>query len=178
MWLCPGDPRPQKPRIEQSTVKVMLVVFFDAQGVIHKEFIPNGIGIGGRLYAQILDRFRDSLRCRRHQVWQNRHSWALLHDGTLAHRSRPANAVLLRHGIQTLPHPGYSPDLSPADYWFFSRVKSVIKGTRFQDVNALIQAANHVISQIPPAEFRTALDRLQPRLRCCIAERGAYFERE
>lgn len=47
VWTHPGYPRPQKPRIKQATVKLMLVVFFNMQGVIHKEFVPSGVGIRG-----------------------------------------------------------------------------------------------------------------------------------
>ncbi len=112
----------------ESAVKVMLVVFFDGEGVIHHEFVPNGLGISGPVYRDILDRFRLSLRRKRNGYWLDRNSWALLHDGAPTHKLRVVQAFLQQHHIQCVPHPGYSPDLSPADYWFFARVKSVLKG--------------------------------------------------
>jgi hypothetical protein len=33
-----------------------------------------------------------------------------------------------------MDHAPYSPDLAPADFWLFPEPKSVLKGTRFSDV--------------------------------------------
>jgi hypothetical protein len=33
-----------------------------------------------------------------------------------------------------VPHPLYSPDLAPCDFFLFPRLKSTLKGKRFQDV--------------------------------------------
>ncbi len=67
-WVAPGQPRPQKPRIERTTVKVMLIAFIDRQGVIYREFVPNRLGINAHLYVQILDRFWTAFRQRRPQL--------------------------------------------------------------------------------------------------------------
>ena len=39
-WVGETSPRPKKLRFQKSRVKTMLVIFFDWQGVIHKEFVP------------------------------------------------------------------------------------------------------------------------------------------
>ncbi len=77
-----------------------------------------------------------------------------------------------------MPHPGYSPDLSPADYWIFRRIKSCLQGIRFDDVDSLLTALHNTISLIEPQEFTAAMDRYLPRLQKCIANNGNYFERE
>jgi len=41
-WVGETSPRPKKLRFQKSRVKTMLVIFFDWQGVIHKEFVPEG----------------------------------------------------------------------------------------------------------------------------------------
>jgi len=41
-WVGETSPRPKKMRFQKSRVKTMLVIFFDWQGVIHKEFVPEG----------------------------------------------------------------------------------------------------------------------------------------
>ncbi len=88
-WLDPGQPRPAKPRVQRSEAKVMLVVFFDAKGVIHKECTPRGLGIRGEVYLAILQRFRDKIRRRRPEYWSGEQPWVLLHDGAPAHRANP-----------------------------------------------------------------------------------------
>jgi len=41
-WVGETSPWPKKVRVQKSRVKIMLVIFFDWQGVIHKEFVPEG----------------------------------------------------------------------------------------------------------------------------------------
>lgn len=49
-WVGKNSPRPKKLRIQ----KTMLVVFFDWQGVVHKEFIPEGQTMNATMYKDIL----------------------------------------------------------------------------------------------------------------------------
>ena len=34
--------KPKKLQFQKSRVKTMLIAFFDAEGVIHREFVPEG----------------------------------------------------------------------------------------------------------------------------------------
>ena len=40
-WKLPGSPRPKKAQIQKSQVKVMLITFFDHQGMVHHEYVPH-----------------------------------------------------------------------------------------------------------------------------------------
>jgi hypothetical protein len=39
-WKSPNSPWPKKVRQVRSNVKSILIVFFDIQGIVHKEFVP------------------------------------------------------------------------------------------------------------------------------------------
>ena len=41
-WKYPDEPRPKKARQSRSNVKLMLIVFFDYEGVVHHEYAPTG----------------------------------------------------------------------------------------------------------------------------------------
>ena len=41
-WKSYGSPRPVKAMKLKSKVKVMLIMFFDIQGIVHFEFLPQG----------------------------------------------------------------------------------------------------------------------------------------
>ena len=41
-WHTAASPRPKKARMSKSRMKAMLIVFFDAKGVVHYEFVPDG----------------------------------------------------------------------------------------------------------------------------------------
>ena len=176
-WLDPGEERPQKARQEQSTAKVMLVLFFDRQGVVYREWVPNGVGINANLYIDILERMRVSLRHRRPRLWSREVKWALLHDGAPAHRCRDTIRYLNYHGFTLMPHPGYSPDISPCDYWIFRKLKTMTSGVRYRNIGELTAAVDQAMNNIAPQEFADAMDRYPVRLRKLIAEQGRYFER-
>ena len=40
-WVGQNSPKPKKMRFQKSRVKTMLIVFFDAEGVV-REFVPEG----------------------------------------------------------------------------------------------------------------------------------------
>ncbi len=177
-WLADGEKRPEKPRIERTAVKVMLVIFFAKDGVIHREFVPRGHRITSAVYVAVLRHFLGSLQCQRHHLYRRRRTWALLHDGAPAHRAAPTVNFLARCRVRTLPHPGYSPDLSPPDYWIFARIKKDVQGRRFHNVQELQNAVDDSISHITQQEFADAMARYPERLRKCIAAHGCYFERD
>jgi hypothetical protein len=41
-WTSKSLPRPKKFRLQKSKIKTTLITLFDKQGVIHKEFVPEG----------------------------------------------------------------------------------------------------------------------------------------
>jgi hypothetical protein len=41
-WVGETSPRLKKLKFQRSRIKTMLIIFFDSQGVVHKEFVPEG----------------------------------------------------------------------------------------------------------------------------------------
>jgi hypothetical protein len=52
-WKSPNSLLPKKARQVRSNVKSMLIVFFDIQGTVHKEFVPPGQTINGKFYCEV-----------------------------------------------------------------------------------------------------------------------------
>jgi hypothetical protein len=44
------------------------------------------------------------------------------------------NRYLAKHQTSVVPHPPYSPDLAPADFFLFLKLKTTLKGCRFQTI--------------------------------------------
>ncbi len=79
--------------------------------------------------------------------------------------------------MKTVDHPPYSPDLAPADFWFFPLLKSQIRGKIFPSVPALQDALMQEISKIPRSAFHDCIhNRLPNCWRKCITAQGDYFE--
>ena len=56
------SPRPKKLRFQKSRVKTMLLIFFDWQGVIHTEFVPEGETINAVYYKGVMERLLNRIR--------------------------------------------------------------------------------------------------------------------
>ena len=58
--------------------------------------------------------------------------WQLHHDDVAACVSRLAQSFVVKYQITQVTQPPYSPDLAPSDFWLFPKLKSPLKGTRFE----------------------------------------------
>ena len=76
-------------------------------------------------------------------------------------------------GIKTVPHPSYSPDLAPCDFWLFSK----LRGCRYETNEEMKEAVTKVIDTLTQEDFHGALQKLLERYKCIAAE-GDYFEGE
>ncbi len=175
-WLRAAEPCPQKACRNQFGAKVMLVAFFDAQGLIYYEYIQRPMTVNQQVFQGILRRF-DAAHSRRHpRAFVNGHKFIHM-DNAPAHNAGYTLTLLRILGWTRLPHPPYSPDLAPCDFWLFGRVKKHIRGTRFRSIQALKAAVEDEIGEIPSAEYKRAILHSWPqRWRKCLAEQGNYFE--
>ena len=59
-WKSSNSPLPKKAWRVKSNVKMMLISFFDANGIVHSEFVPNGQTVNQAFYLQVLKRLHDT----------------------------------------------------------------------------------------------------------------------
>jgi hypothetical protein len=79
---------------------------------------------------------------------------------------------------QELPHPPYSPDLAPADFFMFPKLKTTLKGRRFQTTEGIQENAIRELRAITESASQEAFQQWKERWERCIASRGDYFERD
>ena len=106
----------KKARQVKSNVKTMLICFFDASGIVHMEFVPPGQTVNQTFYLQVLRRLRDAVRRKRPDLWQSG-EWWFRHDNAPAHTALSVRQFWTKTGMTPLPHPPYSPDLAPCDFF-------------------------------------------------------------
>jgi len=100
----------------------------------------------------------------------------LQHDNAPSHSSFLVRDFLAKHETTVLPQPPYFPDLAPADFFLFPKLKSTLKGCRFESIEAIkINSLAHLRS-IPKKAFQECFRTLKKRLQRCIQSRGEYFE--
>ena len=99
----------------------------------------------------------------------------LLHDNAPAHCAIRVQ-FLAQCGVPVLNHPPYSPDLAPADFFLFPRLKSIMKGAHFADVAAIQERVTAVLRSIPKEAFADSFQKLYERCQKCVVKDGDYFE--
>ena len=71
----------------------MLICFFDSQGVVHKEFVPQGQADNQQYYREVLERLRKMV----HRVRpENADTWMLHHDNAHRHTAISLNEFLTK----------------------------------------------------------------------------------
>jgi hypothetical protein len=66
-------------------------------------------------------------------------------------------------GISALDHPTYSPDLAPADFLPFPKLKSGLKGKRFSAVTDIKSSVIKILTGTPVQDFKNCFEQWAKR---------------
>jgi len=100
--------------MSKSKIKSMLICFFDSQGNVHTEFVPQGQTVNQFYYREIFERLGKTVIRVRPSIANN---WMFHHDNAPCHMATSVIEFLAKKGISVFPQPPYSPDLSPCDFF-------------------------------------------------------------
>ena len=148
--------------------------FFNSQGVVHKQFIPEGKTVNNaEFYKGVMDCL---LKCIQRVCPAAFCSW----DFFLLHNNAPAHMLHLpifdpKKCYNLLSSP-YSPHLSLPDYFLFPKLKIKLKGLHFADVTEIQEAITDELKKVQKEEFSAAFQKLYNCAKACIYASGAYFE--
>ena len=78
------------------------------------------------------------------------------HNNAPAHSSWIVKDVLREFQWELLPHPPYSPDLAPSDFFLFPKLKH-LKGVYFNDTNEAKQAAKTWLTKCSADYFKNGI---------------------
>jgi len=83
-----------------------------------------------------MKRLREAVQRKRPQAWTNK-TWMLHHHNAPAHALLLIGEFLAKQDTIVVPQPPYSPDLAPADFFLFPKLKSTLKGRQFQTIEEI-----------------------------------------
>jgi hypothetical protein len=75
-----------------------------------------------------------------------------------------------------LQQPSYSPELAPADFFLFFKLKYTLKGRRFQTIQEITENSQTELRAIPKKAYQDCCQKWQRRWELCINAGGEYFE--
>jgi len=99
---------------------------FDLEGIVWAEFVPRNTTVNSECYKGLLECLRNDVHRKQPEKWAN--GFILHHVNAPCHTSLLVQQFLSNKNITVCPHPAYSPDLAPCDFWLFPKVKMTMKG--------------------------------------------------
>jgi len=102
--------------------------------------------------------------------------WVLHHDNAPARTTLSIREFLAKKNIPVLPHPPYSPDLAPCDFFLFPKLKSELKGHHFGTVENIQKVVTDELYTLTENDFRYCYDQWGKRWNHCVASQGSCFE--
>ncbi|GBM62059.1 Mariner Mos1 transposase [Araneus ventricosus] len=129
-WGHTGSPTwLRKARQTLSARKLMVTVFWDAQGILLIEFMTRGTTINSQVYCRTLKKLKRAIPNKRRGLLSS--GVVLLHDNVRPHTAVGAGAVLRKLKWDVFQHPPYSSDLAPSDFHLTVLIFCKIAGGRF-----------------------------------------------
>ena len=94
------------------------------------------------------------------------------------HKAIIVNEFLAKTSANIIEQPPYSPDMAPADFFLFPKLKLPLRGTRFQSIEDITENSRRELKSIPENAFKKFFDDWIIRCHKCIISGGAYFEND
>ena len=148
-----------------------MIPFFDSTGMIYMHWVPTGQKVNKEYYVEVLREYRKRFLRKRSALFKSG-QWHFHQDSAPVHNSILVTDYLTNIGIKIVPHPPYSPDLAPSDFWLFPK----LRGCRYETIEEMKGAVTKVIDTLTQEDFHGAFQKLMEQYSKCIAAGGDYLE--
>ena len=173
-WLPKGANPATVPKADMHPKKLLLTVWWTARGIVHVDYLLPGQSITALVYSEHIDAVQQKL-LQSSAALVNRKGVLLLHDNARPHTARQTREKLKQVGWEVLPHPPYSPDISPSDYHLFLAMSNFTRGKSYDNETALKDDIQRFFDSKDLAFYRHGIHSLVDRWRLVVDHNGDYF---
>lgn len=174
-WLDADEKPKHMPKPSHHPKRTMITVWWSAAGLIHYSFLPTGETITAQSYCKEIEIMHHKL-LEKQPALVNRRGPILLHDNAKPHISRLTAQKLNGLNYEVLPHPAYSPDLSPSDYYLFKHMDRFLTNKKFRNQ---IDIQNDILQFFESRSgdfYEKGIYKLLCRWQKCVDNNGQYFD--
>ena len=100
------------------------------------------------------------------------------HDNAPSHTSLKTTEFLEEKSVRVLPHPPYSPDLAPADFFLFPKAKDLMRGKSFDTLSDVTSYFSDQLKSFEKSDWKMCFQLWFERMNKCIEHDGEYFEKQ
>jgi histone-lysine N-methyltransferase SETMAR len=173
-WLLKGQQPVPTPKPGLHPRKVLLCIWWDWRGIIHQELLDEGQTVTADIYCQQLDRLNAALLEKRPAL-VNRNRVILQHDNARPHTAKVTQQKIRELGWEVLPHPPYSPDIAPSDYYLFRSLQHYLSGEKFDNREAIETGLSAYFGKKEPSWFEKGIKDLLNKWANVINNDGDYI---
>jgi transposase len=109
---------------------------------------------------------------------RNSKSFLIHMDNPPIHIPESVQAKISGMPVQLAPHPPYSPDLAPSDFFVFGHLKSMMAGREFDSPQNLIAWIKATFERISRSLIERVFEEWMDQMEQCIAHQGSYFSED
>ena len=173
-WVLEDDEPPVFDNSRICIQKMMITIIWGVHGTYILDELPEGQHLNSEYFLQHI---LIPLECQKDNIWPNRgrHRIWLHLDNCRVHNSKVTQTEIENFGFKRAPHPPYSPDLAPSDFYLFGYVKEKLKGHSFKDRESLFEAIRSIIEGISYANRVSVFDQWMYRCQWVSSNKGLYF---
>ena len=127
---------------------------FGGYNIIPRHFLWRGI-ITGVCIANLLGQLRTAIHEKRRGKLTK--DVFLQQDKARVHTCKVSMGAVERNGYELIPHPAYSPDLAPSEFFQFPNLKKDIRGGHFRSDEEVVMAVEEWVNGKDPDFFSSGL---------------------
>jgi len=174
-WLDANESPKTTPKAPLHPKKVMITVWWSMAGIIHFKFLNAGETVTALKYKAEIEVMHQKLR-QMQPALVNRKGPILLHDNARPHVSLIVANKLAELNYEVLPHPPYSPDISPTDYHFFKHLDNFLRDKKFTNLEQIKNDFQSFIDTRDLNFYENGIQKLVTRWQKCVDCDGFYFD--
>lgn len=173
-WKTVGESAESVPKAGLHPIKVLLSIWWDCRGIIHFELLPRGETITAEKYCEQLTRLNAALHQKRPGLI-NRKGIVFHQDNARPHVALKTLQKLRDLEWEILPHPPYSPDIAPSDFYLFRCLYNSLNGKKFNSEEAVKTHLTNFFEGKPKSFYQHGIEKLAERWTLVVERNGDYI---
>ena len=174
MYAASRDEVPTSTQKKIDSEKIMLTMFFNGNSLLCIDFLPKGKKYNQRYFIDNI--IEEIIKNTNEDEDQLDLDQMMIHmDNCKVHKGNLVQQKLNNLKLKSIPHPPYSPDISPCDFWLFGYLKKYLEDKEIKSEHQLktqiLTAWEHVTFE----ELHSVFLEWIKRLKWIIENNGEYY---
>ena len=174
MYAASRDKVEYRTSMEISTEKIMVTMFFNGNSLLCLDLLPKKNKFNQQYF---IDYIIPEIQLNTDEIEDepNLKNMKIHMDNCKIHKGKLITQKLNDLKVKSIPHPPYSPDISPCDFWLFGRVKKYLEDKEIKDDFQLKTQILSCWESITFEELQNVFKEWMKRLTWIIEHNGEYF---